>query len=161
MSTKICPNCNSEVPAIANLCKSCFHDFGVVAPVRKSPWWTLLFLGVGTSLVAAWAFAYLQSQYKTSNISIDRDTQSIVFTTKYPDRTDAQRVYFKDVANVEYVKNTAPQAFMVYVVTTKGDRYQFTGANEPIDYKAQDLAAELGKTVIEKDEYEGLTPKRN
>lgn len=161
MSTKICPHCNAEVPAIANLCKHCFHDFHVVVAPKKSPWWTLLFLGVGTSLVAAWAFAYLQSQYKTSNISIDRETQSIVFTTKYPDRTEASRVFFKDVASVEYVKNTTPLPFMVYVVTTKGERYVYSGGNDSLDYQARELAGEIGKTVIEKDDYPGQAPVKN
>lgn len=161
VSTKICPNCNAEVPSIANLCKHCFHDFHVVVAPKKSPWWTLLFLGVGTSIVAAWAFAYLQGQYKTSNISIDRGSQLMVFTTKYPDRTEASRVYFKDVAQVEYVKNTAPQPFMIFVVTKKGERFTFAGSGEPIDYKARDLATELGATVIEKDEYAGPSHAKN
>jgi hypothetical protein len=158
VSAKICPNCQNEVPSVANLCKHCFHDFHVVVPKKKSPWWTLLFLGVGTSLVAAWAFAYMQSQYKTSNVSIDKETQSIVFTTKTPAGIDSKRVYFKDVSTVEYVKNDSPLPFMVYVVTQRGDRYAYAGGNEPQDMEARSLAGTISKPVVEKDLFGG--PKR-
>jgi len=155
VSTKICPNCNAEVPQIANLCRHCFHDFHVVAPKRKSPWWTLLFLGVGTSLVASLAFNYMYGQFRTQNISIDKETESIVFTTKTPDNIDAQRVFWKDVASVEYVRNTRPMTFMVYVVTSRGERHVYAGGNDPIDFKARELAELIGKPVVEIDEYDG------
>ncbi len=155
MSTKICPNCNAEVPHVANLCKHCFHDFHVVAPKRKSPWWTLLFLAVGTSLVSSLAFTYMYGQFRTENISIDRETQSIVFITKTPDDVKTNRVAWKDVSNIEYVRNSHPLAYVVYVVTTRGERLVYAGGNDPLDFKASELAELIGKPVVEKDEYDG------
>ena len=59
MSTKICPNCNAEVPGVAHLCKHCFHDLHVVVPKRKSPLFPILFFAVGSALVSAMAYGYM------------------------------------------------------------------------------------------------------
>lgn len=155
MSTKICPNCNVEVLAIANLCKHCFHDFHYVAPKKQSPLWTLLFLAVGTSFVSAAVFAHIYGQQKVVNISIDKDNKSLVFTTKYPDRTEAKQVAWKDISTVEYIKNTRPAPFQVWVVTVSGDRYAFAEGSVMLDVEARRLAETIGKPVTEKDEYEG------
>ena len=63
MNTKICPNCNAEVPGVAHLCKHCFHDFHVVMPKRKSPLFTLLFLAV-TVGVGAWQFPQVRTGFQ-------------------------------------------------------------------------------------------------
>lgn len=152
MSTKICPNCNAEVPSVAHLCKHCFHDFHVVVPKKKSPLFTILFLAVGTALVSAGAYGYIHSQNRMSKISVDEETESIVFTTTYADRTEADRVFWKDVSMVEYVKNTSPHQFEVVVVTQKGERHVYQAGNEPLDYPAQQLADVIKRPMVVKDE---------
>ena len=152
MNTKICPNCNAEVPGVAHLCKHCFHDFHVVMPKRKSPLFTLLFLAVGTALVSAAAYGYIHSQNRTFKISIDQETKSMVFTTRYTDKTDVDRVYFKDVATVKYVMNTSPHMFEVDVVTIKGDRFVYQQSDEPLEYAARLLGENIGKPVVIRDE---------
>ena len=160
MSTKICPNCNAEVPSVAHLCKHCFHDFHQVVPKKKSPLFTVLFLAVGTALVSAGVYGYVHTQNRTSKISVDQETQSIVFTTTYADHTEADRVYFKDVSMVEYVKNTSPRPFEVAVVTTKGARYVYQQADEPIEFQATQLADVIKRPVVTKDE-SGTEPVAN
>ncbi len=155
MSTKICPNCNVEVLAIANLCKYCFHDFLYVAPKKQSPLWTLLFLAVGTSFVSAAVFAYIYGQQKAMNISIDKENKSLVFTTKYPDHTEAKRVLWKDISSVEYLKNAGSPPFQVWVVTVSGERHEFAAGNEMQDVEARQLAETIGKPLTEKGGYEG------
>jgi ribosomal protein L40E len=157
-ATKICPSCNAEVPAIANLCRHCFHDFHFVPPKKKSPLWTLLFLAVGTAIVSALMFMYIYDQQRVTNISIDRETKSIVFTTVTPDGPDAERVYWKDISTIEYIQNTKPQPFQVWVVATNGERYQYSVSSDPLDYDARTLSEITGKSVVNKDEYDG--PKR-
>jgi ribosomal protein L40E len=157
VSTKICPNCNAEVPGVANLCKHCFHDFNVVVPKKKSPLFTLLFLAVGTAIVSAGAYGYIYSQNKTYKISVDQETKSIVFTTKYADHVETDRVMFKDVASVEYVKNAEPRPFEVAVVTARGDRYVYQQGDDPLDYQARQLATLMDKPLAEKDNYEAPT----
>ena len=152
MSTKICPNCNAEVPNVAHLCKHCFHDFHVVVPKKKSPLFTILFLAVGTALVSAGVYGYIHGQNRTFKISLDQETESIVFTTRYTDRTEADRVFWKDVSMVEYVKNTSPRPFEVAVVTLKGSRYVYQQSDEPIEYQAQQLADMIKRPIVTKDE---------
>ncbi len=152
MSTKICPNCNAEVPSVAHLCKHCFHDFHVPQPKRKSPLFPILFFAVGSALVSALAYGYIHGQNKTYNISLDQETESIVFTTVYTDRTEAERVYWKDVSTVEYVKNTSPRPFEVAVVTTKGVRHIYMQGDDPLDYQAQQLADGIKRPVVVRDE---------
>ncbi len=151
MSTKICPNCNAEVPAIANLCKHCFHDFHYVPPKKKSPLWTLLFLALGTSVVSAMVFAHIYAQQKVMNISIDRETKSIVFTTKYPDRTDADRVAWGDIASVEYLKNGEGKPHQVWVVTTGSKRYLYSESNDMLTIEAHRLAETIARPLVERD----------
>lgn len=158
VSTKLCPNCSADVPAIANLCKHCFHDFHVVVPKKKSPLWTLLFLAVGTSFVAAAVFAHIYGTNKVMNIAIDKGTKSIVFTTKYPDHTEAERVLWKDIAFIEYLKGASPAPYQVWVVTTSGERFEFSEGNEPQDAESRRLAESIGKSpdsIIVKDSYAG------
>jgi ribosomal protein L40E len=152
VSTKICPNCNAEVPSVAHLCKHCFHDFHLVAPKRKSPLFPVLLFAAGSAIVSAIAYGYMHDANRTYNISLDQETESIVFTTVYADRTEADRVYWKDVSNIEYVKNTAPRPFEVAVVTTKGERFIYMQGDEPLDYQATQLGDSIKHPVITRDE---------
>lgn len=162
MSTKICPNCNAEVPAIANLCKHCFHDFHIVPPKKKSPLWTLLFLAVGTALVMSMVFAHIYAQQRLVNITIDKSTESIVVVTTFPEkeadgrnRQETVRVPWKEVASIEYIKNTEPAPYQVWFITTNGDRYEYTEGRDLLDIEAQRLSDTIHKPVIIKDLYEG------
>ncbi|MFZ5478139.1 MAG: hypothetical protein ACOZNI_15335 [Myxococcota bacterium] len=161
VNSKVCPNCNAEVPQIANLCKHCFHDFNMVVPKKKSPLFTILFLAFGCAIVSAMAFGYIHSQNRTFKISVDQETESIVFTTKYADRTEADRVFFKDITNVEYAKNTQPRPFEIAIVTTKGARYVYQQGDDPLDFQAQQLAELLDKPLAVTGEIEMPTIKSN
>lgn len=152
MSTKICPNCNAEVPSVANLCKHCFHDFNVVVPKRKSPLFPALLFAAGSAIVAAIAYGYMHDANRTYNISLDEETESLVFTTVFADRTEADRVYFKDVTTIEYVKNTTPRAFEVAVVTARGERFVYMQSDDPLEYQGNQLADKLKKPLIQRDE---------
>ena len=147
MSTKICPSCQTEVPALANLCKHCFHDFHLPVVKRSSPLWTILFLAVGTAIVTAMAYGYIQSQQHTQNISIDPETKSIVFTTTWSDHTEANRVFYKDIDRIEYVKNAHPRPFEIAIVTTDGDRYIYQQSADPLAYPAKQLGDTIGHRV--------------
>lgn len=139
---------------MANLCKHCFHDFHMVVAKRKSPLFTILLLAVGTAIVTALTYGYVNSAQHTTRISLDQETESIVFTTKYADRTEAERVYWKDVSNIEYIANARPRPFEIAVVTTKGERFVYQQANEPLDVQADKLGKAIGRPVVSKDNYE-------
>jgi hypothetical protein len=154
LSTKTCPNCNAEVPTVANLCKHCFHDFHMVVAKRKSPVFPILLFAAGTGIVTALTYGYVHTQHRTSRISVDAETESIVFTTTYASGTEVDRVYFKDVSNVEYVMNTRPRPFEVAIVTSHGDRFVYKQGEDPLDHVARTLGELIEKPVITKNEVE-------
>lgn len=147
MSTKICPNCNAEVPSVAHLCKHCFHDFHVVVPKAKSPLFPILLFAVGSALVSAAAYGYIHNQNKAYNISIDQETQSMVFTTVYADRTVADRVYWADIRTIEYVKNASPRPYEVAVITKDGRRFIYQQGDDMLDFIAEDLSRKLDRPL--------------
>ncbi len=154
MSTKFCPNCGAEVPAIANLCKHCFHDFNVKLPKKKSPWWSLLFLFFGCSIVLAMAFAYVNDAQRSYRVAVDEETASMVFTTTFGNgSTSAERVYFKDISKIEYVKNTRPRPFEIAVITVSGDRLVYQQGADDLDLAALALRDMTGRPLEERDEY--------
>ncbi len=155
MSTKFCPNCGAEVPDVANLCKHCFHDFNVVQPKKKSPFWTILFLAFGTSLVAAGAFAWQHSAGASLRVTVDEETESIVFTTTYADRTEADRVPFKDISSIELNRNASPLRNEIEVISTDGERYLFAQSNNPLDIEAQRLSENTKRPLVIKDDSPG------
>ena len=157
MSTKVCPNCGAEVPSVANLCKQCFHDFNMVVPKKKSPWFTLRVLAASTAIVAAMAFSYIHSQSRTFKISVNKETQQIVFVTKYADHTESDTVAFKEVSAVEYVLNARPRPFEVAILTTRGDRHVYEQGDEPLDVQARQLGEFLDKPVVTKDLFDQPT----
>jgi len=150
---KVCPNCGAEVPTVANLCKHCFHDFNMVVPKRKSPWFTLLVLAASTAVVAAFAFSYIHGQSQT-RISVNMETQQVVFVTKYADRTESDSVSFKDISAVEYVQNATPRPFEIALLTARGDRYIYQQGDEMLDHQAQQLGEALGKPVVNRNLYD-------
>lgn len=152
MSHKLCPNCNADVPEVANLCKHCFHDFRAAPPKKRSPFWTLVWLGVGTSLVSAAAFAYIQAQQRTFKISIDQETESIVFTEMTVDGPKSDRVAWRDIAQVEYRKNTRPRPFEVAVITASGDRFVYASSHDMLNVQARSLGEQVGRPVVTVDE---------
>ncbi len=154
MSTKLCPNCGAEVPSVANLCKHCFHDFNMVVAKKKSPWFTLLTLAASTAIVAAIAFSYIHSQSRTFKISVNKETEQIVFVTKYADHTESDTVPFRDVSAVEYVMNARPRPFEIAILTTRGERHVYQQGDEPLDLPAAKLGEFLGKPVVTKDLYD-------
>lgn len=159
VSTKICPNCTAEVPAVANLCKQCFHDFHTVQPKKRSSVegliWTLLVMAFASSLVAILAFSHRASLYQTSDVTVDEETKSVVFVTTTTSGPQTNRIKFEDISAIESVTNASPYPFEIAVLTVNGKRYIYAQGSEPLTIKGQDLADMTGKPVIERNEYAG------
>jgi ribosomal protein L40E len=152
LSTKICPNCNAEVTNVANLCKHCFYDFNTPPSKKKSPLWPMIFLLFGTSMVAAMAVAYQKDAGQSSRVTIDQETESIVFTTTWADRTEAERIEYKEIASIELNRNATPMRYQIDVLTVKGERYLFSQSNSPLDMEAQKLSETTKRPLVVKDD---------
>jgi hypothetical protein len=147
VSHKICPNCNAEVPAVANLCKHCFHDFHTVVAKRSSPLWPLLFLALGSGIVSVMAFSDMHGNSRTSRVAIDGETDRIVFTEVYSDGPKSTQIFFKDVESVEYKMDGSPRPFEVAILTTSGERLVMSQGDEPLEYKARQMAEMLDRPM--------------
>ena len=104
--------------------------------------------------MTAAAYGYMHDQQRTYKISVDNETKSMVFTTKYADHTNVDRVYFKDVADVEYVLNARPRPFEVAVVTVQGERFVYQQGDDPLDVVAMQLSEVVGKPLRRKAQYD-------
>lgn len=148
MKMKDCPSCAATVPAVARLCKHCFHDFQAV-PEKKSSnnFIGLLVLLVLLGAMGAGTFGYIYSTNAAEKIVVDAETQSLVITRTTASGTTTNRVNFADVTKVEYVKE--PGEFKIVAVTTKDERFLIQLSGKPIDGHAEHVAAVIDKPMVE------------
>jgi hypothetical protein len=150
VSTKTCPNCENAVPAVANLCKHCAHDFNTPVVQPRSPWIPLGALALGTGLVAVWAFSTMRDAHKGSTVFLDEETKRVVVIETYPDRREATQVPFEDVAGLEYVKNGTPHPFEFALVSKNDERFVVSAGEASLDPKVKQYEQALGKTAVVK-----------
>jgi hypothetical protein len=158
MATKSCPSCAAEVPVAAPRCKSCFHDF-TEAPVKKSngPIMLLGIVAVMLGLIAVTFWLKPQMQPGAETILVDEETASIVFTTKFHDRIETDRVDFAEVANVEMLIAGKVAQYEVAVITLSGERHTVESSDDkPLNGYAEHLAALMDKPLVEKNEARGF-----
>ncbi|MCK6518064.1 zinc ribbon domain-containing protein [Myxococcota bacterium] len=157
MSTKTCPSCGADVPEAAPRCKHCFHDFTEVAPRSSSGLMGLLGL-IAAMAVAGAAFFYAMRENQASeHIVVDKETTSIIFTTKYADRTETDRISFDDVAKVEMIIGGDIATFEVYVVTLSGESHLVNQSKEKtLRGYAERIASVMDKPYIERSVKRGF-----
>ena len=81
--------------------------------------------------MAGAAFFYAMRENQASeHIVVDKETTSIIFTTKYADRTETDRISFDDVAKVEMIIGGDIATFEVYVVTLSGESLMVNQSKE-------------------------------
>lgn len=141
MNTKICPNCNAEVPEVANLCKHCFHDFNLPPPKKNSPFWPVLIGAFSVAVFAALIYGYAAQQMSKTEIFLDPETESLVVTTIAWDKSiSAERIRFKEISSIELNRNASPMHYQIDVITVKGEHYVYAQSNAPLETDAQRLA---------------------
>lgn len=157
MSTKTCPSCQEEVPTAAPRCKHCFHDFTEAPPKKSGGPIALLGMLAVMALIAAGVF-YLKGQRPgAESVLVDAETASVIFTTKYKDRTETDRVNFDQVANVEMVTGGKGARYQIVLVTLSGDRYVLESSDsKPLSGQAEHYAAVIDKPLVEKNEARGF-----
>ena len=74
---------------------------------------------VTTDAIRAGAFAWQHSAGASLRVTVDEETESIVFTTTYADRTEADRVPFKDISSIELNRNASPLRNEIEVISTR------------------------------------------
>ena len=147
MNMKDCPKCGATVPAVARLCKHCFHDFQ--AEPKKSSnnlvgFLVLLVLlaGIGTA-----TFGYIVNTNAAEEIVIDPETQSIIITRTTANGTTTTRLHFEDIAKIEYIKS--PGQFEVVAITTDDTRYTIQQSEQPLESDANGKARVIDCPLVE------------
>lgn len=159
MATKSCPSCGESVPSEAPRCKHCFHDFTAAPPRRSNGLVGLLGLIAAMAVIGAGVFWYVGESRAQERIIVDEETKSIVFTTKYANRTETDRVRFEDVTKIELVIGGDDALYEVYAVTLDGDRRLINESDDkPLKGYAQKIAEVLEKPMVEDNRRRGFGP---
>ena len=157
MATKTCPSCSEEVPLAAPRCKHCFHDFTEAAPKKGRGIVGLLGLIAAMAVIGGIVLFGINERAGQEMIVIDEETSSIVFTTKFADHTETERVRFDEVSNVEVVMGGSTATWEVAVVTVDGSRRVVNLSDDKsLKGYAEHIAAVMDKPLVEKSEARGF-----
>jgi len=157
MSTKSCPSCAEEIPVAAPRCKHCFHDFSEEPAPKGKGLLGLLGLLAAMAVIGATTFWFVSGRAGQENIVVDEETHSIVFTTKYSDRMETDRITFDEVANVELVMGGSEATWVVNVVTNTGERRALKLSDgQSLKGYAEHIAAVMDKPLVENSKARGF-----
>jgi transposase-like protein len=152
MRVKICPSCGSEVPESANRCKQCFHDFTVETETRSKRVGPLAVLASFAAMAIAGTLIllYIVSRPVEERILVDEDTQSVVWTRKFRNSIETERLRFDEIAKLEYVR-TATGRFEIVAVDHEGGRHVIQEDEQDLRGEAGQYAKLMGKPLAEVD----------
>lgn len=157
MSTKDCPSCGTVVPVSAARCKECFHDFTEDDPQKNSSSGPLVLLATlaAMAVVGGLTFWWIASQPVDGRILVDQESQSVVWTQKYRDRVETDRLPFADIVKLEYVLR-ATGGFEIVAITTAGERRIIEEDSRPLRTEATHYAQVMDKPLEEVDNTRGF-----
>lgn len=152
MEMKNCPSCGTEVPATANTCKTCFHDFKSTAPQKSSSPVLILVAVAAVVLIAAGALWSKTQVELGSRVLIDSTSNSVQMIREFSDgKTETAAVPFDQIASIEFVEDLPDGT--IFLVTTAGEHVKLAhGDPRDLKLKARDWAAAVGKPLTTKDE---------
>ena len=159
MDSKTCPSCNADVPVEASRCKHCFHDFSEVPKKKGNPMVALLAFILLLCMVGGGTFYFIGQRSASERTVVDPETQSIVFTKKFADHTETDRVAFADIAKIEHIFGGPHATFEVVAIGTDGTRYTIKESNDStlIGY-AEQMAGIMKKPLEDIRKLQGFDP---
>lgn len=157
MSMKECPSCGILVPESASRCKDCFHDFTEAPPKRGFMGGILLLLGTiaAMAVVGAGTLWWVASAPMEEKILVDGESQSVVWTRKYRNSIETDRLSFSEISKIQYVIKSRG-GFEVVAVTHAGDRKVISENPSPIKSTAAQYAQLMNKPLEEVDNTRGF-----
>lgn len=143
---KECPSCGTMVPASADRCKECFHDFNE-APARSAGGPIFLLGSVAAmAVVAAGVLWYVTGNPIEEKILVDEETHSVIWTRRYRSGVETERLKWTDVAKLEYVV-LASGSFEIAAVGLTGERYIIQESPNPLKTEADHYAQMMEKPL--------------
>lgn len=101
------------------------------------------------AVAAAGVLWYIQTQPVDIHAIVDAETRSIVWTTKYRDRIETDRVMFDEVAKIEH--SAHGDTFQIVAVTNGGERKVISERNHNLDSDGRRYAQMIGKPYEDVD----------
>ena len=152
MSVKICPSCGSECPESATRCKQCFHDFTVEIDTRSKRVGPLAVLAsfAAMAIVGSLILYFVVSRPVEERVLVDQDTQSVVWTRKFRNTIETERLRFDQIAKLEYVR-TSTGTFEIVAVDLEGERHVIQEDEKDLRGEAGHYAKLMGKPFAEVD----------
>jgi ribosomal protein L40E len=159
VDTKTCPSCNADVPVEAARCKHCFHDFAEVQPKKSNPMVALLAFILLLCVVGGGTFYFIGQRSASERTVVDPETQSIVFTKKFADHMETDRVPFSDIAKIEHIFGGPHANFEVVAIGTDGTRYTIKESNDTtLAGYAEQMASIMKKPMEDIRKVQGFDP---
>lgn len=155
MSMKDCPSCGTTVPESASRCKDCFHDFDEEPPRRSGGPIFLLAALAAMAVVGAFTLWWVASAPIEQRILVDQESASVVWTRKYRNSVETDRLPFDQIVKLEYVIK-ASGGFEVTAVTLSGERKVISEDVHPLKKTADQYAALMDKPLEQVDNTRGF-----
>lgn len=152
MSKKTCPSCGEMVPTAAMRCKHCFHEFATDEPVKKTSG-ILLLLGTVAAMVCVGAgvmYYVVNHQAVKRNVSIDQESQSVVWTRTSSQGIETDRLPFAEIKELEFVVGGKRSTWEVYAVQLDGEKKLLHSSDEgTLKGYAEHISHVMDKQVVE------------
>ena len=159
MDSKTCPSCNADVPVEAARCKHCFHDFSEVPKKKGNPMVALLAFILLLCVVGGGTFYFIGQRSASERTVVDPETQSIVFTKKFANHTETDRVAFADIAKIEHIFGGSHATFEVVAIATDGTRHTIKESNDAtLIGDAEQMANIMKKPLEDIRKIQGFDP---
>lgn len=152
---KECPSCGAEVPAAANRCKECFHDF---TETKKRSFGLIGLLAGFTAmaLVGAGTFWYIANTPVNESILVSEETHTIDFVKQYRSGAKTESLAWDEIGKLEHIIK-ANGDFEIIAVKKNGDRVRIMESrDQPIISKAEYYSKLMNKPLEEIDNTGGF-----
>ena len=155
MKTKECPSCGSSAPKSALRCKECFHDFSQDAKRSSGGPIFLLAALAAMAVVGAGVLWFVTSSPVEERILVDEGTQSVVWTRRFNEGVQTERLRFEDISELQYVIS-AGGGYEVVAVASNGQRYVIHEGPQPLKSEADQYAEMMDRPLSVVDQTRGF-----
>ncbi len=152
---KECPSCGAEVPAAANRCKECFHDF---TETKKRSFGLIGVLAGFTAMaiLGAGTFWYVANTPINTSILVSEETHTIDFIKQYRSGAETESVAWDEIGKLEHIIR-ANGDFEIVAVKKSGERVLVEKSlDRPLISKAEYYSKLMEKPLEEIDNTTGF-----
>ena len=145
--SKTCPECNSEVPDYAQICKECDYDFPSDGPSKGIPIGlsiTILLLGlIGVGLTSRVA-----SQKQVNRYVLDTEAETILHIQGTPKGLHANSTPFKDVIRLALIIGGSDAKYAIVATNKQNQELVLSKSESPLERQATNISDLSGLELI-------------